>query len=254
MLSTVPAAVADVRLVAYLVVGLFGGAHCLGMCGPLVATYADRMPGREGDWVRLRQHALFNLGRTLSYAAVGAALGGLGGVVYGLAGLAAVADLVRAGAGLLVGGAVLAVGARYLLGGATPDLPVFGQAFDRVAGAATAHLDRLVAGPGVLGLGLVHGLLPCPLLYPAFAGAFATGSALQGGLSLAALGVGTVPSLFLAGTALGSPSVADRRRLHRALGAAFLALGLVPVLNGLSVLGVAVPRPPLPMPAVPGGG
>jgi len=26
----------------FLLVGLLGGAHCLGMCGPLVSTYADR--------------------------------------------------------------------------------------------------------------------------------------------------------------------------------------------------------------------
>gem|GEM_PF-6123565 len=32
-----------VSLGVFLLIGLFGGAHCLGMCGPLVTTYADRM-------------------------------------------------------------------------------------------------------------------------------------------------------------------------------------------------------------------
>jgi len=30
----------------FLVIGLLGGAHCIGMCGPLVTVYAGRM--REG--------------------------------------------------------------------------------------------------------------------------------------------------------------------------------------------------------------
>src|SRR6056297_479048 len=67
----------SLSLGVFLLVGLLGGAHCLGMCGPLVTTYADRMRadeaggrGRDDDLTvrQVRQHALFNLGRTASYA------------------------------------------------------------------------------------------------------------------------------------------------------------------------------------------
>ena len=33
----------------FLLIGLLGGARCLGMCGPLVTTYADRMRAAERD-------------------------------------------------------------------------------------------------------------------------------------------------------------------------------------------------------------
>src|SRR6056297_1221054 len=70
----------------FLVVGLLGGAHCLGMCGPLVTVYADRLREREdadGGTVtvrQVRQHLLFNLGRTAGYAAVGALVAAVGAV------------------------------------------------------------------------------------------------------------------------------------------------------------------------------
>jgi len=84
------------------------------------------------------------------------------------------------------------------------------------------------------------------LLYPAFLYAFVQGSALGGAAALAALGLGTVPALFLFGTVFGSVSVDTRMRLHRALGVAFVALGYIPLQHGLATLGVPLPHPPIP--------
>ena len=56
--------------------GSFG--HCAGMCGPLVAAFSLSREGGENKYGRLGFHALLNLGRSLSYAIVGAALGVLG--------------------------------------------------------------------------------------------------------------------------------------------------------------------------------
>jgi len=74
----------------------------------------------------------------------------------------------------------------------------------------------------------------------------AGGSALGGAAALAALGLGTVPALFLFGTVFGSVSVDTRMRLHRALGVAFVALGYIPLQHGLATLGVPLPHPPIP--------
>lgn len=251
-----------VGLAAFFVVGLLGGAHCLGMCGPLVTAYADRMADADGrgrgrgtprtDWTVLRQHALFNAGRTASYALLGTLAGAVGATVFDAAALLAVGDLVRATVGLAVGGVVLWIGANYLLRGGVslPAVPVAGGAFRRVSRALADRADGLATGPGIVGLGALHGLLPCPLLYPAFLYALGRGSPVVGGLSLLALGLGTVPALFVYGVAFGSLDGATRRGLHRALGVAFVVLGLVPVANALGLLGVPVPSPPLPMPGV----
>jgi len=244
----------DPGLAVLFTVGLLGGAHCLGMCGPLVTLYGDRMAGRSDrgpSFRELRQHGLFNLGRAGSYAVVGGLLGAVGGLASGLAGLVPIATHVRAATGVFVGVAIVLVGLGYVRTGTSPgsgSLPLVGSVFERVTGAATGHVDRLVDGPGIVGLGALHGLLPCPLLYPAYLYALTTGSALSGALSLGTLGLGTIPALFAYGTAFQSLPADTRRRLHRALGVAFVVLGTIPLARGLGLLGVAVPHLPLPMP------
>lgn len=255
---SIPGSLGGATLGAFFVVGLLGGAHCLGMCGPLVTLYADRMPekGRGVTPYDVRQHALFNAGRVLSYTAVGALAGALGAVLFDAATLSSVGNPVRAVVGVAVGLAILLVGAGYLGGGTSlarmESLPFLGAGFQRAYGAITARVDRWAAGPRIVALGSLHGLLPCPLLYPAYLFAFGTGSALAGGAVLAAMGLGTFPTLFLYGTAIGSLDATARSRIHRALGAAFLVLGTIPLLKGLVLLGLPVPNPPLPMPTVPG--
>jgi hypothetical protein len=246
------------ELSAFFLIGLLGGAHCLGMCGPLVTMYAANFDGNDDAAVtfrELRQHLLFNGGRTVSYALLGGLFGLAGALFYDAAGvLLVVGDAVRAVLGLLVGAVVLLTGLRYVVGGGTAhgsglSLP-FGRALARPFGAVQSRIDGWAGGPGVVGLGVVHGLLPCPLLYPAYLYAFARGSPLSGVLTLGVLGLGTVPSLFVYGTVVTSVDATSRTRLHRALGVAFVVLALMPIAHGLSILGVPVPHvePPIYQP------
>jgi sulfite exporter TauE/SafE len=241
----------------FFAIGLFGGAHCLGMCGPLVSVYADRVAAKsDGTRDRLtpfavRQHALFNLGRTLGYAAVGALLGLLGATLFtSVSAVSRFGNGVRGAIGVLVGLFILAAGVGYLRGGAggipdrTPD--VLAGVFGRISGALTTRVDRLAGSPAIVGLGLVHAALPCPIIYPGYLYAFSIGDPLRGGLSMAALGLGTMPTLFAYGAMLGSVSPGRRQALHRALGAAFVVLAYLPLSMGLNLLGVAVPMVPVP--------
>jgi sulfite exporter TauE/SafE len=250
----------------FFLIGLFGGAHCLGMCGPLVTTYADRMRDDEragagradgaGRNARLsvrmvRQHGLFNLGRTLSYTVIGGLFGLAGSLVFvSVAELSTTVRLLHIGTGLVIGVVIIAAGVTYLFRGRTLSLPgssLVTPVTRAVQTRLSAHVDAYVNGPGIVGLGAIHGLLPCPLLYPAFLSAFAQASAVDGALSLAALGVGTVPSLFLYGTVFQSVSTTTRLRLHRGLGAAFVLLGYIPLRHALLQLGVSLPGVPIPI-------
>lgn len=251
---------AQTDLLLFFVVGVLAGAHCLGMCGPLVSTYSDRITAqrtRAGERRRVtlfdvRQHGLFNLGRTAGYAVVGTILGLLGSVVVGTATtIDPLASVVRGGVGILVGLFIVAAGLGYLLGGTTvttrlTDLPAVGTVFQRVSGTLTARVDSLAGSPRIVGLGAVHALLPCPILYPAYLYAFAIGDPLRGGLALGLLGLGTIPTLLAYGLALGSISVDHRQRLHRVMGVAFLALGYLPLAHGLMLFGVSLPYPNVP--------
>ncbi|MFB6100990.1 MAG: sulfite exporter TauE/SafE family protein [Haloplanus sp.] len=242
----------DVGLVVFFAIGILGGAHCLGMCGPLVTLYADRL-GAENErvrWLDVRQHLLFNAGRTASYTLIGATMGALGAVFFDTAAVAAIATDVRAITGIVVGGFIVVTGAGYLLrgsGGGGVSIPFVGSAFSRVYGAVTARVDEWVGGPRIVALGALHGFLPCPLLYPAFLYAFAVGSPTRGALSLAVLGLGTVPTLLAYGTVFQSLGTGTRAGLHRVLGALFVVLGYLPLAHGLMLMGIHLPHPPIPV-------
>jgi sulfite exporter TauE/SafE len=250
-------------LALFFVVGLLAGAHCLGMCGPLVSTYAERMTaGRDAatrsatdDRLTLfdvRQHGLFNVGRTVGYAAMGGLLGLVGSVVVGgVATLTPIASAVRGSVGIVVGLFIVGAGLSYLVRGTTAtatlaSLPGLGRLFGWLTGLLTTRIDRVANSTGIVGLGTVHALLPCPILYPASLYAFAVGDPVRGALALGLLGLGTIPALFVYGLALGSLSTGHRRHLHRVMGVAFLAMGYLPLAHGLMLFGVQLPYPDIP--------
>lgn len=242
-------------LALFFLIGLLGGAHCIGMCGPLVTVYANRL-NEQTDSRRtvltpfeVRQHGLFNLGRATSYAVIGGVLAFVGGVLFvAMDTVTATADVVRGSVGILVGLFVMVVGLYYILGRTDPAgaAHIPGLGFERISQFLTRWVDRLVGGPGMFGLGAIHGLLPCPILYPAFLYAFATGSPVRGALSLAALGLGTIPAVFAYGTLVESVDPVRRKRLHRVLGVLFLTLGYIPLAHGLHLFGIHLPHPPIP--------
>jgi len=244
-------------LAVFFLIGLFGGAHCIGMCGPLVATYAERME-TDDRWsgaltlYEVRQHALFNLGRTVSYACIGAIFGADGALLYGTIGLAGILGPFQGAVGVLTGAAILVMGLTRLAGyrqGAVEGVIAgtgIGSVFARSYTAISTRIDRWVNGVGIMGLGALHGLLPCMLLYPAFLYAFAQGSPVYGLLSLGALGLGTVPSVFLYGTVIGSVSARQRQVVHYGLGVLFIGLGYVLLAMGFMRFGVMLPLPDIP--------
>jgi sulfite exporter TauE/SafE len=130
----------QIELSAFFLIGLLGGAHCLGMCGPLVTMYAKQFgeratssPERSGVTFReLRQHLLFNSGRTVSYAALGGLFGLAGAFVFDAASIVLVfSGAVRATVGLVIGLLIVGTGRRYVSGrrgshGSSIELPLAG--------------------------------------------------------------------------------------------------------------------------------
>ncbi|WP_435077293.1 sulfite exporter TauE/SafE family protein [Halococcus sp. AFM35] len=244
-------------LAVFFLIGLFGGAHCIGMCGPLVATYAERME-TDDRWsgaltlYEVRQHALFNLGRTVSYALIGGIFGLVGAALYGTVELAGVLGPMQGAIGIFIGGGIVLMGVTRVAGyrqGTVEGIVAgtgIGSLFARSYTAISTRIDRWVNGVGIMGLGALHGLLPCMLLYPAFLYAFAQGSPLHGFLALGALGLGTIPSVFLYGTVIQSVSARQRQVVHYGLGVLFIGLGYVLLAMGFMRFGIMLPLPDIP--------
>lgn len=214
-----------VGLLGFLTLGLLGGfGHCVGMCSPFVLFVSRRYvapdAGRDAAFVA---QLWYTAGRVVTYVALGALAGALGGVVQ-LAG--ALLGLQRAAS--VAAGAALVLWALGALSDLVPGFTGGGKLFGRVARALQG---RVPGHPFATGLFL--GLLPCGLLYSAVLAAVARGSALDGALALAIFGLGTAPALL--GLSLADELLARHRALLNRLSQAFvLAMGAWFLWTGLS--------------------
>jgi sulfite exporter TauE/SafE len=198
--------------------GLFGGVHCVGMCGGILSALS------MGGAPRLRLHLAYNLGRILSYTLAGGAVGALGAGSVALAGQWPLRLLLLTFANLML----VALG-FYLLG-ATRALALTERLGQRVwrrvhpLGKRFLPVRRVTQA---FPLGMLWGWLPCGLVYSALATALGTGSTLKGGLLMLAFGLGTLPNLLLAGFLLARFRHWVQKPWARALvGGLVLAYGL----------------------------
>jgi sulfite exporter TauE/SafE len=100
----------------------------------------------------------------------------------------------------------------------------------RVQPLTRALLPPRHAG-AALALGALWGLLPCGLIYSSLGWAAATGDAVQGGLLMAAFGLGTLPAMAL--TTCGGVQLQRRLRrpaMRRGIGAVLIAFGIASAL------------------------
>lgn len=214
-------------LAAAFVFGFAGSLHCVGMCGPLVLLLAQDRP--SAAQLQLRQ-GLYYLGKTGAYALLGAVAGILGAGLGSL--FVGVQDALSIALGLVLIGMGIGLfrNARWLEGGgALARLPGFR--------AAMAYFMRHRSPASTLALGFLNGFLPCGLVYAALTMAVASGSALDGALTMAVFGLATVPALFAVVT-FGSLLRSHRRvGLSRLAGLVAVAAGVVTVLRATPWMG-----------------
>ena len=173
------------NLLAPLLLGLVGSLHCVGMCGPLLlALPLDAV----GKWHVMRQMMVYHAGRILIYAVLGILFGLLG---KGLA-VAGLQKVLSITAGVfMLGMALMAWRFERLV----TALPGFG-AFTQWVKSNIGKLLRQNPNGSIFSIGLLNGLLPCGMVYAALAGAISTVGGVEGGIFMAAFGLGTLPLLL----------------------------------------------------------
>ncbi|MFT3904040.1 MAG: sulfite exporter TauE/SafE family protein [Niabella sp.] len=219
-------------IIAGLGIGLLGSFHCVGMCGPLALSLPY---GNAGKARRFFAMMCYNLGRTFTYFSLGLLFGAIGrsfalvGYQQGLS--------IATGVLLLI---VLLFGRKLQSG--VPVLYRFHNKVKKILG----QLLRRPANPGIFFLtGVVNGLLPCGLVYLAIASAVATGSAWQGGVVMAAFGLGTIPLMLLLMMGGAYFPTVWRTRVRKLVPVFVGLVACVLILRGLN-LGIPYVSPALP--------
>ncbi len=203
-------------LASAFILGLFSTVHCLGMCGGIIGALGLSLP----DNIRQRRlrHVffitLYNLGRILSYSFAGLVVGYLG------AEAAAYTDMSGGPSMLRYTGVVMMIAIGLYLAGWLPQLSKverIGVPLWKLLEPAGRRLVPVTTMPRALLYGLVWGWLPCGMVYFVLVWALTSGSAVQGSLTMAAFGLGTLPSLLAAGLAVSSLKSLTRMKPVRQL-------------------------------------
>ena len=201
--------------------GLAGSLHCLGMCAPI--AWAIPNYGRN-RWRWLANKSLYNSGRVITYAGMGAIVGLLGHALNS-------AQWQR---GLSIGAGVILISGVLIWGNSTR-MPKQLSGLVLWVRLRISNLLAKKGGSAHLVLGMLNGLLPCGLVYAALIGALSMGS-IEGGIFYMALfGLGTFPMMLgaaLFGNLIGARL---RQRAVRMVPYMVMVVGLLFVLRGLNL-------------------
>lgn len=226
----------DLLLIAALgFLGSFG--HCVGMCGPL--TIAFSLSGKQASpqsWLQhLYFHVLLNIGRILSYAIAGSAIGAIGSVLVASGQFAGIESDLRRWLAILTGILLVWMGIIQIKPEGLPQIPFLNpiaqlglhQRLSAAMMKLSLHSHPLT--PALLGM--TWGLIPCGFLYTAQLKAAETGDMVQGALTMLAFGMGTLPSMLGIGIFAGLLSRDSRSQLFRMGGWITLTIGILTLLR-----------------------
>jgi sulfite exporter TauE/SafE len=212
-------------LLLIFITGLLTSVHCVGMCSGFVIAYTTKNPEnlKNSRLARVKQHSLYNISRLSSYTFFGILAGLIGSVFL----------LTNQFRGYL---SVFAGVFMVLYG-----LSTFIPQLRRFTTIRTPSLAKYTKNRGPVLFGLMNGLMPCGPLQAMLIYAAATGSAIQGGLSLLMFGLGTMPLMFGFGNALSFLTHNSIGKIMKVSAVVVMALGLVTLNRGLTLSGYALP-------------
>ena len=186
--------------------------HCSGMCGPLVAGLTSRAsdpPERSARlWLRFRRVLSYQLGRSLTYASLGAIVG-LAGAFFE----SAIRD-VAAMSGFVIA-PILAIAGFAKLLNVQPKLGAGAKVSAHVMTVMRSLMPKLREHKWLsfVATGAMMGLLPCGQMFWTLGVAGATASPLHGAGVMLLLVAMTTPVLVVAGCAAGITKLRWSERL-----------------------------------------
>ncbi len=208
------------------ITGLLTSVHCVGMCSGFVVAYTTKNPEnlKNSKLARTKQHFLYNISRLSSYTVFGI-LAGLVGSIFLLT------NQLRGYLSIFAGIFMALYG-----------LSTFIPQLRRFTTIRTPSLAKYTKNRGPVLFGLLNGLMPCGPLQAMLIYAAATGSAIQGGLTMITFGLGTIPLMFGFGNALSFLTHNFIGKIMKISAVVVIALGLVTLNRGLALSGYSLPN------------
>lgn len=208
------------------VIGLAGSLHCVGMCGPIILA----LPFENSTWLsRITHNGVYYLGKALTYAIMGFAIGLMGSAVFPKHWQQWIS---------------IATGVFILLFTWVPKwLPSLSSGkFNSWVIQSMGEWMRKSGIKAQFIVGFLNGLLPCGLVYMALAASVPAGGAFQSALFMFVFGVGTVPLLFILSLSKDTLQFSYRAKLQKAIPYLTTVLAILFILRGLS-LGIPLLSP-----------
>ncbi len=203
--------------VVLFLISMAASFHCVGMCGGIAAMHG----ACTGTSRRRSAHLfLYHGGRIATYLSIGALFGAFGTLLLGMQRLLS----------LVTGILIIWISIAALSFSTGKAIPFLEAIFASLLGRLKGEEGWLAS----LGFGIVHGLLPCSLVYAFAAKAASTGSVSAGVLTMISFGLGTVPALLFSAKLLHLFSPAIRARFISAGALFLLGLGVVTLLRGFT--------------------
>lgn len=185
-----PSQLADVSMGhgMLFIIGLMTSVHCVAMCGGVNLSQCVQNEktgnGKNDALSTLRPSLLYNLGRVISYTAVGFVVGGLGSLIT-------FSNTMQGTIKLIAGIFMIIMGLNML--GIFPWLRRFQP---RIPFLFSHSIENKKVGKGPLLVGLLNGIMPCGPLQAMQIYALSTGNPFAGALSMFLFSLGTVPLMF----------------------------------------------------------
>lgn len=207
-----------------LSMGLLSSFHCIAMCGPIALA----LPVQKGNkFEQFAGLAFYNIGRTLTYAILGIALGSLGSSFAWIGYLRYLSIF----SGILM--------LLYVLWPTRLDPyfhpPKFWQKFIQHLKKQMGEMLRSRNMQSWFLLGILNGLVPCGLVYLALISSIATGNALGGGLYMLMFGIGTLPAMMAVGFFKQWFSISLRSRVRKLTPIMLAIGGILLVMRGIFI-------------------
>ena len=207
-----------------LILGLMGSFHCAGMCGPI----AIALPLRgENIFQKVFGGVLYNFGRTVTYAIMGA--------VFGLVGQGLEMIGFQQWVSVIMGVLMIASVLFPRLFKNQYDLNNSLFSFIGKLKKALTKLFTKKSYGALFLIGLLNGYLPCGLVYIALAGALGTGNIIYGTMFMILFGLGTLPMLLGISLLGNMASVKLRNKVNKFIPAVVVFVGIMFILSGLNL-------------------